>query len=160
MIIARYSRDGGINSSELKGDMILTVNSEPAAFVRVNLAPIRDKSLQLKNHPNINKQVQQAHIHGHRAHFFHLLRPFERVAPQVLSSDNALCHKDSSKSFPLGTPLPILKWKSAASADHFVPIKVVRASATMLFAGLLPQMNNLTPCNSRAGPALAPTPPL
>jgi len=76
MIIARYSRDGGINSSELKGDMILTVNSEPAAFVRVNLAPIRDKSLQLKNHPNINKQVRQAHIHEHRAHFFHLLRTF------------------------------------------------------------------------------------
>ena len=57
---SRYSRDGGINSSELKGDMILTVNSESAAFVRVNLAPIRDKSLQLKNHPNINKQVRLA----------------------------------------------------------------------------------------------------
>jgi hypothetical protein len=55
--VARYSRDGGINSSELKGDMILTVNSESAAFVRVNLAPIKDKTLQLKNHPNINKQV-------------------------------------------------------------------------------------------------------
>ena len=81
--------------------MILTVNSESAAFVRVNLAPIKDKSLQLKNHPNINKQV--------------------------LSSENALCHKDASKSFPVGTPLPILKWKSGASADHFVPIKVVRA---------------------------------
>ena len=40
--------------------MILTVNSESAAFVRVNLAPIRDKSLQLKNHPNINKQVRLA----------------------------------------------------------------------------------------------------
>lgn len=93
-----YSRDGGINSSELKGDMILTVNSESAAFVRVNLAPIRDKSLQLKNHPNINKQI--------------------------LTSDNSLCHKDSSKSFPVGTPLPILKWKSGASADHVVPIKV------------------------------------
>ena len=57
---SRYSRDGGINSSELKGDMILTVNAESAAFVRVNLAPIRDKSLQLKNHPNINKQVRRA----------------------------------------------------------------------------------------------------
>ncbi len=58
--VRRYSRDGGINSSELKGDMILTVNSETAAFVRVNLAPIKDKSLQLKNHPNINKQVRRA----------------------------------------------------------------------------------------------------
>jgi hypothetical protein len=60
MCVPRYSRDGGINSSELKGDMILTVNSESAAFVRVNLAPIKDKSLQLKNHPNINKQVMRS----------------------------------------------------------------------------------------------------
>ena len=65
---------------------------------------------------------------------------------QILTSDNSLCHKDSSKSFPVGafpviqsiqvlgikimlptgTPLPILKWKSGASADHVVPIKVVR----------------------------------
>jgi hypothetical protein len=30
---------------------------------------------------------------------------------------------------PTGTPLPILKWKSGASADHVVPIKVVRTFA-------------------------------
>jgi hypothetical protein len=92
-----------------------------------------------------------------------------RVASQLLSSDNALCHKDSSKSFPLGTPLPILKWKSGASADHFVPIKVVRIlcifteflyrSEPLRRCCLLPLMNNLTLCNSRAGPAPAQTPP-
>jgi hypothetical protein len=180
--------------------MILTVNSEAAAFVRVNLAPIRDKSLQLKNHPNINKQVcgfsrprawsqcqfnanpiQFALKHSIQfsstqlefdslqfdVFFFAAAHQRQRSLPQrfqqivpcwylppTLPLPPAFSFKFMA---PTGTPLPILKWKSGASADHFVPIKVVGFPPSPSPPQQLVQ--RLTRPRSPAGPAPDPTPP-
>jgi hypothetical protein len=145
--------------------MILTVNSESAAFVRVNLAPIRDKTLQLKNHPNINKQVRlafpvdvavtlcrvlpfdefkfnfisifqiQFNFNVFICRFSLATTPSATKTPASLSpwvrslSVQSIQVLGNNIMVPTGTPLPILKWKSGASADHVVPIKVVRTSA-------------------------------
>jgi hypothetical protein len=137
---SRYSRDGGVNSSELKGDMILTVNSEAAAFVRVNLAPIRDKTLQLKNHPNINKQVRGFSGRAQRREFNLMRQKIDSIKLNSTQLSVFLC-SCSPATMPSATKTP-------ASRSPLVRIPTPSISISTGFQLQIYGANRYSPPNS------------
>ena len=93
-------RDGGVQSMELKGDMNLQVTDPAQAHLRITLAsPSTDfggSSLQIKQHPHVEK--------------------FIAGQPRVVAL------KDSSRAFPVGQSLAVLKWRYAGTDESNVPL--------------------------------------
>lgn len=92
-------RDGGVQSMELKGDMNLQVSDASNAQLKVTLAPPTDfggSALQFKQHPNVAK--------------------FTPNTPRIIAL------KDSSKAFPVGQSLAVLKWRYAGTDESNVPL--------------------------------------
>ena len=93
-------RDGGVQSMELKGDMNLQVTDPAQAHLRITLAsPSTDfggSNLQFKQHPNVAK--------------------FTPGQPRVVAL------KDSSRAFPVGQSLAVLKWRYAGNDESNVPL--------------------------------------
>lgn len=85
---------------ELKGDMNLQVTDSAQAHLRITLAsPSTDfggSSLQFKQHPNVAK--------------------FTPGQPRVVAL------KDSSRAFPVGQSLAVLKWRYAGTDESNVPL--------------------------------------
>lgn len=92
-------RDGGVQSMEVKGDMNLQVSDAADAQIKLTLEPPSDfggSALQFKQHPNVLK--------------------FPPNQPRVVAL------KDSSKSFPVGQSLAVLKWRYAGTDESNVPL--------------------------------------
>ena len=93
-------RDGGVQSIELKGDMNLQVTDPAQAHLRITLAsPSTDfggSNLQFKQHPHVAK--------------------FVPGQPRVVAL------KDSSRAFPVGQSLAVLKWRYAGTDESNVPL--------------------------------------
>lgn len=85
---------------ELKGDMNLQITDAALAQLRLTLSsPSTDlggNSLQFKQHPNVAK--------------------FATGQPRVIAL------KDSSKGFPVGQNLAVLKWRYAGTDESNVPL--------------------------------------
>lgn len=93
------AREGGLNSLELKGEMNLQITDANAARVKVTLAqpPTRFGSeLQFKTHPHVSRFA--------------------------VNGDRVISLKDSSRSFPLGKSLAVLKWRYTGKDETFVPL--------------------------------------
>ena len=81
----------------LKGDMNLHVSDSSDAHIKVNLGPSDFGSgLQFNQHPNVAK--------------------FAPNQPRVVAL------KDSSKSFPVGQSLTVLKWRYSGTDESNVPL--------------------------------------
>ncbi|KDR85930.1 hypothetical protein GALMADRAFT_393628 [Galerina marginata CBS 339.88] len=95
-------RDGGIQSMELKGDMNLQVTDPANAHLKITLAaPSTDfggSALQFKQHPNVAK--------------------FTPGQPRIVAL------KDSSRPFPVGQSLAVLKWRYAGTDESNVPLSI------------------------------------
>ncbi|KAL0064799.1 coatomer subunit delta [Marasmius tenuissimus] len=94
-------RDGGVQSMELKGEMNLQISDADSANVRLTLAPTASdfgNSLQFKQHPNVAK-----------------------FAP---GKERIIALKDSSRSFPVGQSLAVLKWRYAGTDESNVPLSI------------------------------------
>ncbi|KAF9528125.1 hypothetical protein CPB83DRAFT_357502 [Crepidotus variabilis] len=94
-------RDGGVQSMEVKGDMNLQVSDASQARIKLTLEPPSDfggSALQFKQHPNVAKFVPNQ--------------------PRVVAL------KDSSKSFPVGQSLAVLKWRYAGTDESNVPLSI------------------------------------
>lgn len=95
-------RDGGVQSMEFRGDMILQISDAAFAHLRLTLPPpttdFAGNSLQFKHHPNFAKFVPGQ----------------ERVV--VL--------KDPSRAFPVGQSLTVLKWRYAGTDESNVPLSI------------------------------------
>ncbi|KAF8167229.1 hypothetical protein B0H34DRAFT_779070 [Crassisporium funariophilum] len=95
-------RDGGVQSMELKGDMNLQVTDPAQAHLRITLAsPSTDfggSALQFKQHPNVAK--------------------FTPGQPRIVAL------KDSSRAFPVGQSLAVLKWRYAGTDESNVPLSI------------------------------------
>lgn len=93
-------RDGGVQSMEVKGDMNLQVTDPANAHLKINLAPpstdFGGSGLQFKQHPNVAK--------------------FTPGQPRVVAL------KDSSRAFPVGQSLAVLKWRYAGTDESNVPL--------------------------------------
>ncbi|KAF8971900.1 hypothetical protein BDZ97DRAFT_1152820 [Flammula alnicola] len=95
-------RDGGVQSMELKGDMNLQVTDPANAHIKITLAsPSTDfggSGLQFKQHPNVAK--------------------FAPGQPRIVAL------KDSSRAFPVGQSLAVLKWRYAGTDESNVPLSI------------------------------------
>ncbi|KAF8890090.1 hypothetical protein BD779DRAFT_1518270 [Infundibulicybe gibba] len=96
-------RDGGVQSMELKGDMNLHISDPALAHLRILLSsPSSDfggNGLQFKQHPNVAK-----------------------FAPG--QKERVVALKDSSRAFPVGQSLAVLRWRYAGTDESNVPLSI------------------------------------
>lgn len=101
---AEITRDGTINSSELKGVLELRVNDRELAHAKLVLdesVDVKNRSLQFKTHPNIDKN--------------------EFLNSKVISL------RDKEKAFPSNDQsLGVLRWRKVGAADDksLVPLEI------------------------------------
>ncbi|KAJ3347925.1 hypothetical protein HDU83_001687 [Entophlyctis luteolus] len=96
-ISARVSRDGGLETMEVKGKMELQISDPAKAHVRVMLADAFSESVQFTTHPNVDKNLFTTGVIGLR---------------------------DATKAFPVGQTLPLLKWRMTTSDDSLMPLSI------------------------------------
>ena len=92
-------REGGLNNLELRGDMNLQISDADLGRVKLGLAPAPASfgpELQFKQHPN--------------------------VAKFAANRDRVVALKDPSRSFPIGQPLAVLKWRYSGKDETYVPL--------------------------------------
>ncbi|TDL26355.1 hypothetical protein BD410DRAFT_783390 [Rickenella mellea] len=101
LINLSLKREGGLNAFEIKGDMNLQVADPSLAKIKLGLKPMSSdfgSELQFKQHPNVGKLAT--------------------------SGDRVVALKDPSRSFPVGQPLAVLKWRYAGKDESLVPLTV------------------------------------
>ncbi|KAH9932093.1 uncharacterized protein BXZ73DRAFT_101469 [Epithele typhae] len=94
-------REGGLNNLELRGDMNLHISDPAFGRVKLVLAPAPvtfGPELQFKQHPNVGKFVA--------------------------NRDRLVALKDPSRSFPIGQPLAVLKWRYSGKDETYVPLSI------------------------------------
>merc|ERR1712137_990443 len=91
------TQDGALESMELKGELRIEIINPEQAHVLVNLAKSK-KDLVFRTHPNINK-------------------------PRF-NKESTIALKDTSKAFPIRTPLGVLKWRFTSSDESDIPLNV------------------------------------
>ena len=97
-ISAKLSRDGMVESFEIKGSLTLTANNEENSNCSVQIAIKDENGFAFVTHPKINKPL--------------------------FDKSNQLQLKDTSKGFPSARPLGILRWSYSSTNDDLIPLKV------------------------------------
>ncbi|KAJ3050175.1 Coatomer subunit delta [Rhizophlyctis rosea] len=92
------NKDGGLQSMEVKGDLMLRVNDPSKAQIRVALRVGQDPNIQYKTHPNVDKQL--------------------------FTGDSVIGLKDPSKPFPTGSALPVVRWRYVSKDENAVPLAI------------------------------------
>jgi hypothetical protein len=97
-ISLELSRDGGVNSLEVKGELDLRISdpSSSKVFLSVGHSDAFGAELQFKTHPNVDKK------------------------PWAESKRIGL--RDPKKGFPTGQGLGVLKWRLASKDETVVPL--------------------------------------
>jgi len=111
-ITASLSREGGLLSLELSGDMNLLVSEPSNSKIRLTLTdePDTHPDVQFKQHPNVAK--------------------FLPDEPKVISM------KDSARGFLVGQPLAVLKWRYKGNDERWVPLSGKGFCISLRFAVL------------------------
>jgi len=92
-------REGGLKSMELKGDMNLQITDASQAQIKISLnQPTTDfgTDLQFKQHPKVAK----------------------------FGAERAIALADSSRGFPVGQPIAVLRWRYAGKDESYVPLSI------------------------------------
>lgn len=98
-VSAKISRDGLIESYEIKGSLTLTANNDESGLCSVQMKLGSNLSLfTLNTHPKINKPL------------------FDR--------NGLLQLKDTTKGFPSARPVGILKWTYSNTSDELLPLQI------------------------------------
>ncbi|KAI0307645.1 hypothetical protein B0F90DRAFT_1807088 [Multifurca ochricompacta] len=95
------SREGGLESLELKGDMNLHVSDLSLAKIAITLlsAPSAfGQELQFKQHPNVGKFST--------------------------SGERIIALKDASRAFPVNQSLTVLKWRYTGKDESYIPLSI------------------------------------
>ncbi|KAI0249520.1 hypothetical protein BJV78DRAFT_1276138 [Lactifluus subvellereus] len=95
------SREGGLESLELKGDMNLHVSEPSLSRIKLSLVPAPSAfgpELQFKQHPNVGK--------------------FSANKERIIAL------KDSSRGFPVNQSLAVLKWRYSGKDESYVPLSI------------------------------------
>jgi len=90
------SRDGGLQSMEVKGELQLLVTDPSLGKAMVPCVMGANPGYQFKTHPNINKVLW--------------------------SNESKLGLKDPARPFPTGTAVGVLKWRAQSADETLVPI--------------------------------------
>ncbi len=97
-LAVQMSRDGGLQSFEVKGDLQLLVTDAAHGKALVPLALGANPGFQFKTHPNINKPAFQ--------------------------SESVLGLRDPSRPFPVGSAVGVLKWRMVSTDENIVPLVI------------------------------------
>ncbi|KAI9445377.1 hypothetical protein H4582DRAFT_2117694 [Lactarius indigo] len=100
-ITLSLSREGGIESLELKGDMNLNVTDPSLSRIKLLLLPapsVFGPELQFKQHPN--------------------------VAKLAVNKERIIALKDSSRGFPVNQSLAVLKWRYTGKDESYIPLSI------------------------------------
>uniref|UniRef100_A0A7S1PEM8 Coatomer subunit delta n=1 Tax=Percolomonas cosmopolitus TaxID=63605 RepID=A0A7S1PEM8_9EUKA len=97
-VFAEVSREGGVNSLEVKGEMFLTIADPEKTNVELILKEDRNSSFTCKTHPNIDK------------------RRFNK--------ENIVALKKGKSNFPTNLTLKILTWRLQKEDEGVLPISV------------------------------------
>jgi len=92
----RIGRDGGIQSFELHGIILLRVSNESVGRIRFNLENKDERGVQVQTHPNIDKEL--------------------------FKSSSVIGLKNPAKPFPLNTDVGVLKWRLQTQDDTALPL--------------------------------------
>jgi len=92
------SRDGGLQSMTVNGELQLIVSDPAHGKAIVPLTLGENAGFQFKTHPNINKPL--------------------------FASDSSLGLRDPSRPFPTGSSVGVLKWRLASTDEALVPLLV------------------------------------
>ena len=92
------SKEGGLNSLELKGELDLTISDAASARVAVSLNAFDGfgSDLQFKTHPNVDKNAW--------------------------AKEKRLALRDPKKGFPVNQGLKVLRWRLATKDESAVPL--------------------------------------
>jgi len=96
-LVLSAENDGGLKNLEVKGELLVTVYENVYNRVRVHVSQGDSKEFQFKAHPNINK---------------------------ALYNDNVLALKDATRTYPVGTPSSILKWRYVSKDEKSIPLTI------------------------------------
>ncbi len=95
-ITAVLTRDGEANV-QVKGSLTLSVHNPAATRIRVNLSKGSETdSWSFQNHPNTDKAL--------------------------FAAESCIALKDASKTFPVGNPVGVLRWRKASKDADFAPL--------------------------------------
>jgi coatomer subunit delta len=97
-VLVKMSKDGALESLEVKGELKMMVQDADAAFTRVQMTSGKNSAFQFKTHPNINRALW--------------------------ADESVLSHRDQSKSFPVGNELGVLKWRLPSGPASMLPISI------------------------------------
>ncbi|KAG0305120.1 hypothetical protein BGZ98_004579 [Dissophora globulifera] len=92
------NRDGGLESMEVKGDLMLRVSDPARAKISLSLRHLEDSSIQFKTHPNVNKAL--------------------------FTNEKVIAFRDSSKEFPLNMPTGVLRWRYISKDESSIPLSI------------------------------------
>lgn len=91
------TQDAALESMELKGELRVEILNPAFSHVFLALAKT-NKKFQFRTHPNINKMR--------------------------FNKESSIALKDTSKAFPLRTPLGVLKWRYTSNDEADLPLNV------------------------------------
>ncbi|SPC65741.1 related to coatomer delta subunit (delta-coat protein) [Ustilago sp. UG-2017b] len=99
------NRDGGLDSLEIKGDLLLKITDPSLAKVRVQLAPPEEGNivlsagdLQFKANPQVDKAAW--------------------------TSDRIIAPRDARKPFPVNQSLGVLRWRMVTKDETALPLSI------------------------------------
>lgn len=88
-ISAKLSREGGLNSLEVKGDLQLRISDPAFTKVKLDLVANASHGAQFRTHPNVDRGV--------------------------FTNSKAIQLRDTSKRFPANNSIGVLRWRVASS---------------------------------------------
>lgn len=98
-ISATLTRDGDVSNVDIKGNLTLTAIDDNVACCGLQLALDRSSSkFTFNTHPKVNKAL--------------------------FDKNSILIMKDTSKGFPSGRPVGILRWSNNQSSSDYIPLTV------------------------------------
>lgn len=92
------TRDGSIESFDVKGSLTLTASDDDVALCSVQMNATQSEMFNFTTHPKVNKAVYE--------------------------QNGLLQLKDTTKGFPSQRPVGILKWSHSSATEDFVPLKI------------------------------------
>eukprot|EP00004_Rigifila_ramosa_P007779 TRINITY_DN18968_c0_g1_i1.p1 TRINITY_DN18968_c0_g1~~TRINITY_DN18968_c0_g1_i1.p1 ORF type:complete len:527 (-),score=145.68 TRINITY_DN18968_c0_g1_i1:67-1647(-) len=97
-IVVSVNHDGGVEQMEVKGDLSLKISDSSRAKCKIRLRMGENGGYQFKTHPNVNKTA---------------------------FTDSAMIQlKETSRAFPVSTPLGVLKWRFVSTSEDDVPFVI------------------------------------
>ena len=97
-VSSRVTREGTVESFDIKGSLTLTAADDEAALCAVQLSVSGGEGFTFMTHPKVNKAVYD--------------------------QSQLLQLKDTNKGFPSARPVGILRWTHSSANDDLMPLKI------------------------------------